>query len=229
MTNLPVTGIFTITCPYHKKGKKWAAGWHTGIDIVSLNKRVYGTCDGYVYRIIHGDKYYGNYIVIRSNEDSTFHWFCHLETTFVKIGQLVSRGTVLGIMGKTGNCTGVHLHFEIRKHTNVYNQTIDPSFYMQVPNKNGVYNSRNYEITLKSYEVGSTVYLPCKFTGAVQGNTSLIQINDSQMWVYTSGLSKDKSKIRAIVCYEDVTKIMIEIDSLLDSNKQFWVNKYEVI
>lgn len=196
---------------------------------MSANRRVYSTCDGYVYRVVENDKYYGNYIVIKNTDEGTFHWFCHLDTMFVKIGQNVSRVTVIGIMGKTGNSTGVHLHFEIRKQNNVYNCTNDPSFYMSIPNKNGIYNSRNYEIEIKTYEVGSTVYLPCKFTGAVQGNTSLVQIMDSQMWVYTSGLSKDKTKIRAIVCYEDKLKIMVEIDSLVDNNRQFWVNKSEVI
>ena len=99
MTNLPVTGIFTVTCPYHKKGKKWAAGHHTGIDIVSTNRRVYGTCDGIVYRI-DNDKYYGKCVIVRNIMDNTFHWFCHLDTIFVKQSQTVSRGTVIRNYGK---------------------------------------------------------------------------------------------------------------------------------
>lgn len=227
MTNLPVSGIFRITCPYHKKGSKWAAGWHTGVDIVSTNRRVYGTCDGSVYRLGF-DKSYGNFVVVRNFSDNTFHWFCHLQTIFVKQGQNVSRGTVIGIMGNTGNSTGTHLHFEIRKHTNVYNQTNDPCLYMGVSNKTGFFNSKNYEIKETNFDIGSTVYLKCAFTGAVQGNCSLVQVKDKQFWVYNSGLSKDKTKLRAIVCYEEKEKIMIEIDSLVDNNSQFWIEKSEV-
>ena len=132
-------------------------------------------------------------------------------------------------MGKTGNTSGLHLHFEIRTRQNKYDVTMDPAIYMKIPNKVGIYNSRNYEVNLINYEVGSTVYLECKFTGATNGNTSLIQVKDMQFWVYNSGLSKDKTKLRAIVCYEEDTRIMIDIDSLLDRNRQFWVNKSEVL
>ena len=143
MTNLPVTGIFRVTCPYHKQGNKWAAGHHTGIDIVSTNRKVYGTCNGVVYASTY-DKSYGNCIVVHSNEDDTYHWYCHLETRLAKIGQKVSRGTVLGIMGNTGNSTGLHLHFEIRKPCNCYDKTEDVSVYMGIPNKNGFYNKKSF-------------------------------------------------------------------------------------
>lgn len=103
MTNLPVTGIFTITCIYHKIGKNWAAGHHTGIDIVSLNKKVYGTCDGAVYRIGY-DKYYGNFVVVRDYDSGNYHWFCHLAKYNVKQGQNVSRGTVIRNNGKNRKC-----------------------------------------------------------------------------------------------------------------------------
>jgi murein DD-endopeptidase MepM/ murein hydrolase activator NlpD len=32
----------------------------------------------------------------------------------VKPGQKVSRGDILGTMGRSGNATGVHLHYEVR-------------------------------------------------------------------------------------------------------------------
>ena len=228
MTNLPVTGIFRVTCPYHKLGRKWTAGHHTGIDLISTNRRVYGTCDGTVYRI-ENDKYYGKYVIVRDRVTGNFHWFCHLQTIFVKQGQIVSRGTVIGIMGSTGNSTGVHLHYEIRNHSNIYDRTIDPSKYMGISNKNGFYNSRNYEIKENKLEIGEIIYLSCQFTGAMQGNTSLIQLKDKQFWVYNSGLNKDKTKIRAVICYEEAYKIMVEIDSLVDENRQFWIEKSEVL
>ena len=37
-TNLPFTGRFKVTCEYGRKGN-WAAGYHTGIDLVGLSSK----------------------------------------------------------------------------------------------------------------------------------------------------------------------------------------------
>lgn len=144
MTNLPVTGEFKVTCPYHQKGR-WIAGWHTGIDIVCDNRKIYATCDGHVYRTILGNKDYGNYIVIKDVE-GRLHYFCHLKTINVQLGDIVNRLTVIGVMGNTGNSTGVHLHYEIRYSNDKYNVTYDPAEYMGIPNEIGTYDSANYQL-----------------------------------------------------------------------------------
>ena len=206
----------------------WAFGWHTGIDIVSDNKKVYGTCDGIVYHKGY-DKSYGNFIVIRSKESDTYHWFCHLAKINIIQGQHVSRGTVLGVMGDTGNANGVHLHYEIRDYTNKYGETISPAKYMGVPNEVGHYNSRDFQIVNDRFEIGAKVYIPCKFTGAIEGKYSLVELNNTQMWVYSYSLSANRDSIKATICYVEDNKIMVEIEALLTSQKQFWIDKSEVI
>ena len=228
MTNIPLTGVFRVTCPYKKRGKTWAFGWHTGIDLVNDNKKIYGTCEGVVYHKGY-DKSYGNYIVIRSKESDTYHWFCHLEKIKVIQGQHVSRGTIIGIMGNTGNSTGTHLHYEIRDFTNKYGETLDVASYMGIKNEVGTYNSRDYQIKDKKFERGSSVYIPCKFTGSIEGKYSLIELNNTQLWVYSYSLSANRDSIKATVCYEEEYKIRVEIESLLMNQRQFWVEKSEVI
>jgi len=40
--------------------------------------------------------------------------YAHFEDLRVDVGQLVHRGTVLGVVGSSGRATGPHLHFEVR-------------------------------------------------------------------------------------------------------------------
>ena len=49
-------------------------------------------------------------------------------------------------MGATGNVTGAHLHYEIRNASNKYGDDQNPTTYMGIPNKVGIYESENYQI-----------------------------------------------------------------------------------
>lgn len=142
-TNIPLTGNFKVTCEYKRKGS-WAAGWHTGIDMVCDNDTIYGTCDGTVTKI-GWDKSYGNYITIKA-PDGKYHWFCHLSNVICTEGQKINRTTQIGVMGNTGNSTGKHLHFEIRNSSNKYADNSNPADYMGIPNAVGSYNSNNYQL-----------------------------------------------------------------------------------
>lgn len=72
--------------------------------------------------------------------DITHSWgmsrSAHLEdgSMVVRVGQVVSAGTVLGIMGSTGNSSGVHLHFGIYpigvSSANGYSGAVDPLPYL---------------------------------------------------------------------------------------------------
>jgi len=144
MTNLPITGIFNVTCEYGRKGN-WAKGSHTGIDLTCDNDKIYSSCEGEVVRTGY-DKSYGNFIVVKNSIDNTYHWFCHLSKILVTNGN-VNRKTIIGIMGNTGNSTGKHLHFEIRKNTNKYGDDINPCYWLGIENKvqRGL-NSENFQL-----------------------------------------------------------------------------------
>lgn len=224
MTNLPVTGVFKITCEYGKKGNTWKAGFHTGIDIVSENRKVYGTCDGKVYQSGY-DKSYGNFVVVKSN-DNYYHWFCHLDEVFVKIGDKISRVSEIGIMGMTGNATGVHLHYEIRKKCNCYGQVIDPSNYMGISNVLCSYNSINYQI--KKYKNGDIIYINVLDTGGdIEGIGRLIEIKQlkDQFWVNKKLLNDNFTILKLIVCFYDGEKLLVE----LENKVQFYINESDVI
>ena len=67
--------------------------------------------DGVVrYAGVHSS--YGNYVrILHADGDETL--YAHMQYVFVRSGQPVSAGEMLGTVGETGNATGPHLHFEI--------------------------------------------------------------------------------------------------------------------
>jgi murein DD-endopeptidase MepM/ murein hydrolase activator NlpD len=57
---------------------------------------------------------YGNVVIVRHDElYSTV--YAHNRKNRVRKGAFVDRGEVIAEVGKTGNATGPHLHFEIRR------------------------------------------------------------------------------------------------------------------
>jgi len=55
----------------------------------------------------------------------------HMSEIFVQPGQWVEPGTVLGLVGNTGNSTGSHLHFEVRHLTQNGWVAVDPGVQLE--------------------------------------------------------------------------------------------------
>ena len=98
------------------RGFKASRKAHWGIDLANRKgTRIVASDKGYVIytgRAFHG---YGNLIVIEHNSE----WatlYAHLDKFLVKEGDLVQQGQPIGLMGRTGRASGVHLHFEIRQN-----------------------------------------------------------------------------------------------------------------
>lgn len=84
---------------------------HTGIDLAApTGTPVMVVGDGTV-RFAGWQRGYGNYIVVdHRNREATA--YAHLSRIMVKVGERVSQGTTIGLVGSTGVSTGPHLHFE---------------------------------------------------------------------------------------------------------------------
>lgn len=61
---------------------------------------------------------YGNYVVIKHKNTQTL--YAHLSSVSVGVGDVVSSGEMIGVIGNTGKSTGIHLHFEVRGGTNPF-------------------------------------------------------------------------------------------------------------
>ncbi|MBB6735428.1 M23 family metallopeptidase [Cohnella zeiphila] len=117
------TGKFAWPVSGHKITSYYGTRWgrmHKGLDIVG-NRNVMAADNGTVEFV--GQKTgYGNCIII--NHNNGFETlYGHLKSFNVKEGQVVSKGDVLGIMGETGDATGIHLHFEIHLNGKLRNPT----------------------------------------------------------------------------------------------------------
>lgn len=60
---------------------------------------------------------YGLAIALEHTQGTQQTLYGHLSEIFVKPGEVVKQGTVIGRVGSTGNSTGPHLHFEFRQLT----------------------------------------------------------------------------------------------------------------
>ncbi len=70
---------------------------------------------------------YGNTVMI-THSDGYLTLYAHNYTMNVSVGQQVSQGQQIAIMGTTGNSTGAHCHFEIRN--GMWGTTMDPAPYI---------------------------------------------------------------------------------------------------
>lgn len=110
----PVSGA-RMTSSY---GERWGRT-HKGVDLVSSNRNILAADEG-VVSFAGVKSGYGNVIIINHNNGYET-LYGHLSKISVKEGEVVEKGSKIGIMGSTGRSTGTHLHFEIHKNGTVQN------------------------------------------------------------------------------------------------------------
>jgi murein DD-endopeptidase MepM/ murein hydrolase activator NlpD len=72
----------------------------------------------------------GNGKMVEVQHDShTSTRYGHLMSLMVDAGSQVKKGDIIGLAGKTGQATGVHLHFELRRD----GDALDPEFFLPNP------------------------------------------------------------------------------------------------
>lgn len=93
--------------PIHKVYKT-----HNGIDIgAAYNTNVLAADSGTVV-VSKSSSSYGNYIVINHGKGNTT-LYAHMSKRLVSVGDAVTQGQVIGLVGSTGISNGPHIHFEV--------------------------------------------------------------------------------------------------------------------
>lgn len=112
---------------------------HEGVDIGwranEEENKVYALCTGTVIQVVDGKGHnpgstgtesYGNFVMIR-HDNGLESTYAHLQQGIkVKIGDKVTKDTVIGIIGESGNAHGRHLHLRIKKNGTL----VDPVSYL---------------------------------------------------------------------------------------------------
>ena len=132
----PTDGSLTVTSPYgHRQAPKAGASTnHMGLDIRANYVPVLATEDNGVVLSAKNEGKGGNVIRVeyaRADGSKYQTAYMHLSEMNVKEGDRVSAGQAIGISGNTGNSTGPHLHFSVKKvGTDGDSEQIDPSVYL---------------------------------------------------------------------------------------------------
>ncbi|WP_338787908.1 M23 family metallopeptidase [Metabacillus sp. FJAT-53654] len=100
-------------------GQRWGK-LHKGIDIARPSDRTIKAADNGTVESAGFNGGYGNKVVINHN-NGLKTIYAHLDSISVSVGQVVSQGQKIGVMGTTGHSTGVHLHFEVYDNGNLKN------------------------------------------------------------------------------------------------------------
>jgi murein DD-endopeptidase MepM/ murein hydrolase activator NlpD len=103
----------TVRVKNQRKKRIRYKGRHRGIDLAApTGTAVFAALDGQV--VMAGKhKQYGNYVVVdHGNGVATL--YAHHKLNLVHEGDIVRRGQKIAEVGRTGNATGPHLHFELK-------------------------------------------------------------------------------------------------------------------
>lgn len=109
----PLVGQITSRFGPRDSTEKIVSSYHAGLDIAANTGTVFvSSMEGEV--VYSGElSGYGNCIQVQ--KDDVLIIYGHCNKLYVNKGDMVAQGQQIGEVGATGNATGPHLHFEIRK------------------------------------------------------------------------------------------------------------------
>lgn len=123
----PVRGTITSQFGGRLDPLNGQPAFHGGVDIRNNSgTKIVAPADGVV--VANGyDNGHGNFLTINHGNRFQTSYF-HLQKDFVKQGDTVARGQLIGLVGNSGRSTGSHLHYEIKYR----DKLIDPVKFIQI-------------------------------------------------------------------------------------------------
>jgi len=126
----PLPGQFRITSQFGTRTDPFTKkkSTHKGMDIGAPQGTTIVAAESGIVLIAEWVNGYGNTVVI-DHGGGLWTWYGHIRNGGIKVkeGQTVNRGDKIAEVGSTGQSTGPHLHFEVRKNE----VPVDPNPYLK--------------------------------------------------------------------------------------------------
>jgi hypothetical protein len=114
-----ITGVF---------GENRGDHMHTGLDIATPTGTPIKAAAAGTVVLIGSQGGYGNFTCLR--HASLVTCYAHQSAYNTAYGAYVRQGQVIGRVGCTGNCSGSHLHFEVRRGPDPWSTPLDPIAFL---------------------------------------------------------------------------------------------------
>lgn len=129
------SGFIKPVNSYVTTGMYYSSGaYHGAVDFGAAGVNgmpVYAAADGIVHTTAALTTSYGNYVII-AHYNGLYTLYAHGQSGSICVseGQAVKKGQQIMRVGSTGNSTGPHLHFEVRKSPGTYSCRVNPLSYL---------------------------------------------------------------------------------------------------
>lgn len=130
---------YPIGTAYKVPGNHWAAGYHTGVDYLApVGSPVVAPANSTIVFAGRDGGWgpaYGLHVIGATVVGGVgYHWIvAHLKDAAITEGMTVRRGDLVGHSGQSGNVTGPHLHFEVRRSPYRYGDDVNPAILTRDP------------------------------------------------------------------------------------------------
>ncbi len=124
--DIPVSGYISSKYGLRNPTTSTVPKNHTGLDIAAQTGTVIKSATDGVVTLASSYGDYGKHYKIQTGDVTII--YAHCSKLYLKEGDMVTRGQNIAEVGSTGNSTGPHLHFEIRKD----DRTVDPQLILDV-------------------------------------------------------------------------------------------------
>jgi len=106
---------------------QYPSWYHNALDIANPAAPGIAAADNGIVILAEYFKWgYGDHVMI-DHGNGIVTLYGHMQAIYVKPGDKVTKGQIIGKMGSTGRSTGIHLHFEVRKNGVI----VDPRSYLK--------------------------------------------------------------------------------------------------
>ena len=120
----PINGVISSTFGWRTPSSSIVSKYHTGIDLAAnTGTKIKSATDGIVI-LASSEGGYGKHLNIKINDVTII--YAHCSKLYLNEGDKVVQGQEIAEVGSTGNSTGPHLHFEIRKE----DRYVDPQLIL---------------------------------------------------------------------------------------------------